>query len=147
MNQPPPELPNEITLFAYSRDESSTTLECYIGPPLYGDISGQLIYSLFYKAAGAPTFTSIFSYQGGNASLLTEPPFIINKYWIYTHKHGSSGGGEYYVIIADSTEFFDTFSNTITVPAFSGFGRKTTRSSSNGPLKSSIKTRNETPRF
>ena len=146
MNQPPPESTNDITLFAYSRDESSTTLECYIGSSLYGDFSGLLIYNLLYKAAGAPTFTSIFSYQGSGAPL-TEPPFIINKYWTYVHKHGSSGGGQYYVNITNTDDFVDTFSNTVTVPAFYGFGRKTTRSSSNGSLKGSRKTRNEIPRF
>lgn len=146
MNQPPPESANDITLFAYSRDESSTTLECYIGTSLYGDTGGRLAYSLFYKAAGAPTFTLIYSYQGGGAPL-TEPPFIINKYWTYVHKHGSSGGGQYYVNITDTEDFLVILSNTITVPAFYGFGRKTTRSSSNGLLKGSRKTRNEIPRF
>ena len=79
VNQPPPESANDITLFAYSRDESSTTLECYIGSSLYGDTSGGLIYNLLYKAAGAPTFTSIYSYQGSGAQP-TESPFIIKKY-------------------------------------------------------------------
>lgn len=146
MNQPPPESTNDITLFAYGRDESSTTIECYIGSSLYGDTSGTFIYNLMYKAAGEPTFTSIYSYQGSGAQPM-EIPFIIKKYWTYLHKHGSKGSVQYYVNISNTDDFIDTFSNTITVPAFSGFGSKKTRSSSNGPLKSSRKTRNETPRF
>ena len=144
MNTPPAELPNDITLFAYGRDESSTTLECYMGSALSGDNAEQFIYELSYKAPGAPTFTSIFSFQ---AEVGVEPPFITRRYWVYTHKHGASGSSQYRVTVTNSADFSTSFSNILTVPAFSGFGIKTTRSSSNGSLKGSKKTRNEVPKF
>ena len=144
MNTPPAELPNEITLFAYGRDESSTTLECYMGSALSGGLES-LIYELSYKAPGAPTFTTIFSFQAG--APVQEPPFITKKYWVYTHKHGASGSSQYRVAVTNSDDFITRFSNILTVPAFSGFGITTTRSSSNGSLKGSKKTRNEVPKF
>ena len=147
MNQPITPNPEEIVLYAYGRNEASTTLECYTGSSLAGDISGKFIYSILYKAFGSPSFAVIYSYQGGPGSLLDDPPFIVNKYWLYTHKHGSSESGQYYVSISDSEEFIDYVSNTVSIGKFRGFGSKTTRSSGNGPLKSSRKTRNETPRF
>lgn len=147
MNQPITPNAEEIVLYTYGRDESSTTLECYIGAALAGDTSGRLVYSLLYKPFGSPSFSSIYSYQGGGGGQLAEPPFIIQKYWIYTHKHGSIESGQYYVAISNTEEFLDYPSNTVSAPRFRGFGSKTTRSSGNGPLKSSRKTRNETPRF
>jgi len=145
VNTPPQELPNDITLFAYGRDESSTTLECYMGSALSGGNAEQLIYELSYKAPGAPTFTSIFSFQAGQFGV--EPAFITKNYWVYTHKHGASGSSQYRVSVTNPDGFVTTFSNILTVPAFYGFGIKTTRSSSNGPLKRSKKTRNEVPKF
>ena len=146
MNQPITPNPEEIVLYAYGRNEASTTLECYTGSSLAGDTGGRL-YSLFYKAFGSPSFAVIYSYQGGSANLLDGPPFIVNKYWLYTHKHGSSESGQYYVSITDTEQFLNYDSNTVSIGRFRGFGSKPTRSSGNGPLKSSRKTRNETPRF
>jgi hypothetical protein len=144
--QQPPLATFNITLFAHSRDESSTTLACYTGSLLFPSIEedGPLTYKLLYKAAGAPSFTEIFSYvnnQGG------EPPFIVQAYWMYTHKHGSSDGSQYKVDIISTSPRVTYSSNIVTVPAFYGFGIKTTRSSSNGAVKSSKKTRNEVPKF
>lgn len=145
MNQPILPNPEEIVLYAYGRNEASTTLECYTGSSLAGDISGKFIYSILYKAFGSPSFAVIYSYQGG--APITEPPFIIEKYWIYEHKHGSIESGQYYVSISDTEELLNYDSNTVSIGRFRGFGSKTTRSSGNGPLKSSRKTRKETPRF
>lgn len=146
--QRPPELTYDITLYAYGIDEASTTLECYTGillPSYLEEIKqGTLTYNLSYKAAGAPSFTVIFSYvdnQGG------EPPFITKSYWMYTHKHGSTASGQYKVEIISSSPLLTYTSNIVTVPAFYGFGIKTTRASSNGRLKVSKKTRNEVPKF
>jgi hypothetical protein len=146
--QRPPVVTYDITLFAYGRDESSTTLECYIGSLLFPYLldvkTGTLTYSLSYKAAGAPSFTVIFSYVDNEGG---EPPFITKDYWLYTHKHGSSNGSQYKVDIISSSPRISYTSNIVTVPAFDGFGIKTTRSSSNGAVKSSKKTRNEVPKF
>ena len=146
--QRPPELTYDITLYAYGRDEASTTLECYNGSLLFPYLDeikqGTLTYNLSYKAAGAPSFTVIFSYvdnQGG------ERPFITKEYWLYTHKHGSTASGQYKVEVTSSSPLLTYTSNILTVPAFYGFGIKTTRSSSNGSLKGSKKTRKEYPSF
>ena len=146
--QRPPVVTYDITLFAYGRDESSTTLECYAGSLLFPYLlevkNGTLTYSLSYKAAGAPSFTVIFSYVDNEGG---EPPFITKDYWLYTHKHGSTASGQYKVEVTSSSPLLTTTSNIVTVPAFYGFGIKTTRASSNGHLKSSKKTRNEVPKF
>jgi len=147
MNQPVVPNAEEIILYYYSRDESCITLECYVGAALVGDINGRLIYTILYKPSGSPSWTSIYSYQGGGALYTDEPPFITEKYWLYTHKHNSVDPAQYYVIITNTEDFIQYPSNTISVPGFRGFGSRTTRSSGNGPLKSSSKTRNETPRF
>jgi hypothetical protein len=147
MNQPVVPNAEEVVLYAHSRDEAYTTLECYVGAALAGDISGRLIYSILYKPFGSPSWTSIYSFQGGSGQYTDGNPFIIEKYWIYTHKHNSIESAQYYVSISNTEEFLEYPSNTISVPKFRGFGSKTTRSSGNGPLKSSRKTRNETPRF
>lgn len=147
MNSPVSPNPEEIVLYVYGRDESSTTLECYTGSSLAGDTFGDKIYSIFYKPFGLPTFTQIYSHQAGPASLIEDLPFISNKYWIYTHNHGSSESGQYYVLIADTLQLVDFQSNTVTATKFRGFGLKTTRLSGNGLLKSSVKTRNKVPKF
>jgi hypothetical protein len=147
MNAPPSPTADQIILYAYGRDEASTTIECYTGEALVGDTSGDTIYSIFYKQFGSPTFTQIYSYQGGPASLLDDPPFIVNKYWIYTHNHGSNESGQYYVTVNLTLDATVLISNTISVLKFRGFGSRPTRLSGNGPLKSSRKTRNETPKF
>jgi len=146
--QRPPELTYDINLYAYGRDEASTTLECYTGGllfPFLEDVkNGTLTYSLSYKAAGAPSFTVIFSYVDNEGG---ERPFITKEYWLYTHKHGSTASGQYKVEVASSSPLLTYTSNIVTVPAFYGLGIKTTRSSSNRAVKSSKKTRNEVPKF
>jgi hypothetical protein len=146
--QRPPVATFDITLFAYGRDESSTTLECYTGSlmfPFLEEIKqGTLTYSLSYKAAGEPSFTVIFSYVDNEGG---ERPFITKEYWLYTHKHGSTASGQYKVEVTSSSPLLTYTSNIVTVPAFYGFGIKTTRASSNGRLKVSKKTRNELPKF
>jgi hypothetical protein len=140
--------PNSLDIYLYreSRNESSSTMECYIGDSLAGDFSGKYVYAILYKAFGSPSFTTIYSWQGGVAQ--QEDSFINKKQWFYTHFHGSSDSGQYYVNITDTEDIGISYSSsTISFPRFSGYGKRQTRYSGNASLKSQRKTRKQIPGF
>jgi len=138
----------EILLYRVSRNEASSTIECYLGDSICCDSEGTLSYALFYKQFGSPSFTQILSYQGGVGGGGETNSFLKNKAWTYTHLHGSSESGQYYVVVTNTVEIGEIYmSSTISFPKFSGYGKKQTRYSGNSSLKSQRKTRKQIPGF
>jgi hypothetical protein len=139
--------PNSLEIYLYreSRNEAVSVIECWIGDSLAGVTDGSLIYSIFWKPFGTPSFSQIYSWQGGTGA--GENSFITAKKWMYGHFHESTESAQYYVKITDALAFTDYISNTVSFPKFAGFAKKTTRYSSNDSLKSQRKTRNKVPKF
>ena len=137
--------PEEIILRLGSRDDLSTTIECFTGKDLINHTE-DWIYTIEHKPFGSPTFGVIYTYEG-TGGLPQDAPFIVSDFWQYKHGHGSFDSAQYKVIIQNLLTLTSYTSNTITVSKFAGFGKKSTRYSDKGFLKNQKKTRNQTPRF
>jgi hypothetical protein len=144
-DNPNPPTAYEIFLYREYRNEAVSAIECWVGESLAGVTDGNAIYSILWKPFGSPSFSEIYSWQGGTGA--GENSFITAKRWLYEHNHESTASAQYYVRIIDSLTSDIYISNTVSFPRFAGFGKKTTRYSSNDSLKSQRKTRNKVPKF